>query len=233
MDDYIDLADLFHQYVKRWWMILLGFVIGTLAAGVYSYKVATPIYESSSLVYMRGSGDTISLQDLQIGAALTKDYEIIFTSRPILQEVIEQLDLDMTWKQLKARVELSNAADTRILRVAIKDPDPRLASKIVNKLVEIGMESVEEIDSKEPYLIEKAVTDWDKVSPSHRKNLMYGALFGILLVVGVITLNYLRNDKIRSARDVEQILRLPVFCMVPESASCSYRNDSRKKKKHK
>ncbi|MDO4306342.1 MAG: Wzz/FepE/Etk N-terminal domain-containing protein [Eubacteriales bacterium] len=227
--DYIDLQDLFQQYLKRWWMILIGFVVGTLLAGVYTFKLATPIYEASSMVYMRGSGEVVSLQDLQIGAALTKDYEVIFTSRPILEEVIDQLDLEMTWKQLKGRVELTNQDDTRILRVAIKDADPKLASEIVNKLVEIGMESVKEIDSKEPYLIEKAVVDWDKVSPSHRKNLMMGAMLGILLVVGVITLNYLMNDTIRSVKDVEQVLRLPVFCIVPESSSCSYKNLPQKK----
>ncbi len=227
--DYIDLQDLFRQYLKRWWMILSGFVAGILLAGVYTFQIAIPIYEASSMVYMRGAGETVSFQDLQVGAALTKDYEVIFRSRPILEEVIKNLNLDMTWKQLKGRVELNNQEDTRILRVAIKDADPELASSIVNELVEVGMESVKEIDSKEPYLIEKAVTDWDKVSPSHRKNLMMGALLGIVLVAGAITLNYILNDTIRSVRDVEQVLRLPVFCIVPESTSCSYKNVPQKK----
>lgn len=228
-DDYIDLLDLFQQYLKKWWMILIGFIVGTLLAGVYTFKIATPIYEASSMVYMRGAGEVVSFQDLQVGAALTKDYEVIFTSRPILEEVVKELDLDISWKQLRNRVVLTNQDDTRILKVALQDADPKLASEIVNKVVEIGMESVKEIDSKEPYLIEKAVVDWDKVSPSHRKNLMMGALLGIVLVVGVITLNYLLNDRIRSVKDVEQTLHLPVFCIVPESSSCSYKNMPQKK----
>ncbi|MDO4308679.1 MAG: Wzz/FepE/Etk N-terminal domain-containing protein [Eubacteriales bacterium] len=227
--DYIDLLDLFQQYLKKWWMILIGFVVGTLLAGVYTFKIATPIYEASSMVYMRGAGEVVSFQELQIGAALTKDYEIIFTSRPILEEVVEELDLDMTWKRLKSRVTLANQDDTRILRVSLQDPDPKLASSIVNKIVEIGMESVKEIDSKEPYLIEKAVVDWDKVRPSHSRNLVMGAMLGTLLVLGVLTLNYILNDKIRSVRDVEQTLRLPVFCIVPESSTCSYKNLPQKK----
>lgn len=228
-DDTIDLMDLFQQYLKRWWMILIGFVVGSLLAGVYTFKIATPIYEASSMVYMRGSGETVSLQDLQIGAELTKDYEVIFTSRPILEETIDELDLEMNWKQLKARLSLANQSDTRILKVSLQDADPKLATKIVNKVVEIGMESVKEIDSKEPYLIENAVVDWDRVSPSHSRDLIKGAMVGILLVVGAITINYLLNDKIRSVRDVEQTLRLPVFCIVPESTSCSYKNLPQKK----
>lgn len=225
----IDLLELFQQYLKHWWVILIGFVAGSLLAGVYTFKIATPIYEASSMVYMRGAGETVSLQDLQIGAELTKDYEVIFTSRPILEETVEELDLDMTWKELKQRLSLANQSDTRILKVSLRDPDPKLASKIVNKVVEIGMESVKEIDSKEPYLIEKAVVDWDKVSPSHSKNLIMGAMLGILLVMGVITVNYLLNDKVRSVRDVEQTLHLPVFCIVPESSCCSYKNMPQKK----
>lgn len=228
-DDTIDLMDLFQQYLKRWWMILIGFVVGSLLAGVYTFKIATPIYEASSMVYMRGSGETVSLQDLQIGAELTKDYEVIFTSRPILEETIDELDLEMNWKQLKACLSLANQSDTRILKVSLQDADPKLATKIVNKVVEIGMESVKEIDSKEPYLIENAVVDWDRVSPSHSRDLIMGAMVGILLVVGAITINYLLNDKIRSVRDVEQTLRLPVFCIVPESTSCSYKNLPQKK----
>ena len=228
-EDYIDLMDLFQQYLKRWWMILIGFIAGTLLAGVYTFKIATPIYQASSMVYMRGSGEVVSFQDLQIGAALTKDYEVIFTSRPILEEVVKELNLDISWKQLRNRMALTNQDDTRILTVSLQDADPKLASDIVNKIVEIGMESVKEIDSKEPYLIEKAVVDWDKVSPSHRKNLILGALLGSVLVVGVITLNYLLNDRIRSVNDVEQTLRLPVFCIVPESSTCSYKNTPQKK----
>ena len=169
------------------------------------------------------------MQDLQIGAALTKDYEIIFTSRPILEEVIEELNLDMSWKSLKSRLKLQNQDDTRILKVSLQDSDPKLASQIVNKVVEIGMESAKEIDSKEPYLIEKAVADWDRVSPSHSKDVLMGAMLGILLVVGVITLNYLLNDKVHSVQDVEQTLHLPVFCIVPESTTCSYSNLPHKK----
>ena len=43
------------------------------------------------MIYMRGSStNTTSYQDLQVGEALTQDYEVIFTSRVVLQEVIDR-----------------------------------------------------------------------------------------------------------------------------------------------
>ncbi len=65
----IDLIELFHALLKRWWLILMGGLIGILVAGVYTYQIATPIYQASAAIYMRGSGNTVaSLQDLQLGA---------------------------------------------------------------------------------------------------------------------------------------------------------------------
>lgn len=229
-ENYIDFIELVQYYLKTWWLIVAGCMIGVVVAGIYTFKIATPIYEASSMVYMSGSGseDVISYQDLQIGAALTKDYEVIFTSRPILESIIKDLNLEMSWKELRNRLILKNETDTRILKIAFQDEDPELASNIVNRLVENGMKKVQDIYSNESYLIEEAVADWDMVSPSHSRDLMMGALFGIALVVVVMTINYILNDRIHSVKDVEQILQLPVFCIVPESSSCSYKNISKK-----
>ena len=125
----IDLIDLLSYLKRKAWMILLGLLIGVLLSGIYTLKIVNPMYAASSMIYMRGAGNTItSIQDLQIGAELTNDYEVIFTSRPILEEVIEKLNLDMTYQELQTRIELSNPTDTRILKVELKDEDPERAS---------------------------------------------------------------------------------------------------------
>ena len=39
---------------------------------------------------------------VQMGSQLTKDYSILITSRPVLTDVIDQLDLDMDYKHRTA-----------------------------------------------------------------------------------------------------------------------------------
>lgn len=228
----IDLIDLLSYFKKKLWLILLGLLAGVLLSGVYTFKIVNPMYSASSMIYMRGAGNTItSIQDLQIGAELTNDYEVIFTSRPILEEVIKELKLDMSYKDLQGRIEMSNPTDTRILKVEIKDEDPEMASKIINTLVQISMDSVKEIDAKEPYLIEKAVADEEPVSPSKKKNLAMGALAGMFLVCFGLAVQYITNDRICGEEDVTKALGIPVFCSIPENSSMSYKNQKKHRRK--
>ncbi|MFQ9717011.1 MAG: YveK family protein [Blautia sp.] len=226
----IDLIDLLLYLKRKVWLILLGLLIGVLLSGLYTFKIVDPMYSASSMIYMRGAGNSItSIQDLQIGAELTNDYEVIFTSRPILQEVIDELKLDMSYKELQSRVELSNPTDTRILKVELKDKDPKKASEIVNTLVQVSMDSVKEIDAKEPYLIEEAVEDNSPVSPSIPKNLALGALAGVALVGAILVIRYVANDRVCGEEDVTKALGIPVFCMIPENDSMSFKKKNRKK----
>ncbi|MFR1113629.1 MAG: YveK family protein [Blautia sp.] len=226
----IDLIDLLLYIKRKVWLILLGLLIGVLLSGLYTFKIVDPMYSASSMIYMRGAGNSItSIQDLQIGAELTNDYEVIFTSRPILQEVIDELKLDMSYKELQSRVELSNPTDTRILKVELKDKDPKKASEIVNTLVQVSMDSVKEIDAKEPYLIEEAVEDNSPVSPSIPKNLALGALAGVALVGAILVIRYVANDRVCGEEDVTKALGIPVFCMIPENDSMSFKKKNRKK----
>lgn len=220
----IDLIGLLLRVKKVWWLIVIGMIVGTGISWLYTDKCVTPMYSASSMVYLRGSSTdpTASFQDIQVSTALTKDYELIFRSRPIMEKVIEDLELPMTYKQLAARVEISNPSDTRILKVAIKDQDPELAKKIVNRIVVHGMDSAKEIDQKDPYLVEEAVKDLDIVSPNKKMNMMVGALAGCILMLGVIFIQYILNDHIVTSEDVEKYLDLPVLCEIVESKSCNY-----------
>lgn len=219
----INLVDLLLALKQKWWAIIAGLLAGVLLAGVYTWGIQKPTYTASSMVYMRGAGNTISsFQDLQIGAALSKDYEIIFTSRPVLEEVIDRLGLDMNYKQLKDRIEVKNQSDTRILVVSMTGTDAQQVSDIVNTLMEVSTDSVKEIDAKEPYLIEEAVADWTPVGPSPKRNLAMGALLGILLSAGIVVMIYLWTDRVRSVDDVERSIGVPVLCMIPESKSMNY-----------
>ncbi len=228
----IDLPDLLSYLGRKFWLILLGLIIGVLLSGFYTLRIVNPTYSASSMIYMRGAGNTItSIQDLQIGAELTNDYEVIFTSRPIFEEVIEELNLDLTYQELQERVELSNPMDTRILRVEIRDEDPVKASEIVNTLVRVGMDSVREIDAKEPYLIEEAVAENQPVAPSKERNLVLGALAGAFLVGLALVIRYLVNDQICGEDDAVKSLGVPVFCSIPDNGSMSHKDPRNNRRK--
>lgn len=229
----IDLRGLLLKLKEHWWMILLSVIVGVLIAGIYVFGFVKPQYQSSSLIYIRGTSSSkiTSLQDLQLGAELTKDYEIIYKSRPVLEKVIKDLNLDMEVSTLEKMISFSNPSDTRILKVAVTSGDAKLSRDITNAVVKYGTDEVKEIDAKEPYMIEKAIIHENKVSPSYKMYLMIGALIGFMLSAGTITLLFILNDRIASVEDVERYLELPVLCTVSESEVLAMNEKASKKRK--
>ncbi|WP_028041818.1 YveK family protein [Candidatus Stoquefichus massiliensis] len=213
----IDLKALFLHIRHYWYAVVIGALIGIFCAGIYLWKFEVPQYEASSMIYMRGSKTSVSLQDLQIGSELTNDYEIILKSRPILERVIKKLDLDMDYLSLGQHIQISNPTNTRILKMTVTTDDPIISKKIADTLANYGMDSIKEIDSKQPYLVENAIVNDHKVNTSPKMVFLMGLLIGCFISICALFIQFITNDRICSAEDIEKTLNIPVLAGVVES----------------
>ncbi len=216
----IDLLELLSALKKRLWLILLAAVIGGGIAGAFSKFVLTPQYTSTAMMYILSKETTLtSLADLQIGSQLTKDYEVIVKSRPILENVIQSLGLNLTQEELEKKITLENPADTRILSISVEDPDPVMAKTIVDEVANASSEYIGDImEMIPPKMIEDGEVPQDKSSPSNSRNAMLGSLLGVLLVCGSIALQVILNDTVQTEEDVARYLELTVLASIPERA---------------
>ncbi len=213
----IDLLQLLRALKKRLLLIIgAGVVFGGMF-GAFSKFVITPQYTSTAMVYILSKETTLtSLADLQIGSQLTKDYKIIVTSRPVLSEVIDQLNLKLTYEQLVSKVKIDNPTDTRILSITAEDPDPVLAKNIADAVAKTSSNYIGDImEIIPPKIIEEGVVPEKKTSPSNGKNALLGAALGIFLVCGLTVVEELLNDTVQSEEDVEKYLGLSVLASVP------------------
>ena len=193
-------------------------VLGTGAAGTYSYYLLTPQYISEAKIYVLSKETTLtSLADLQMGTQLTQDYKELIGSRPVMQEVINTLNLDITYRQLAEKLKLENPKDTRILYLTVTDPNPYMAKAIVDEIANAASDYIGEImEMTPPKLIEDGMVATVQTSPNVKKNAAVGGLVMLVLACGVITLSVIMNDTIRSEEDVFKYLELPVLAVVPE-----------------
>lgn len=81
-----------------------------------------------------------------------------------------------------------------------------------------------------PKVIEEGIVPDTPCSPHTKKNAVIGALAAALLVSGLIVLQVVLNDTIRTEEDVERYLQLSVLSSVPERKEES---DNRRKRKQK
>lgn len=235
--DEIDLLEILRAFKQKLWLILLAAFIGGGGAGAFSKLVLVPEYTSTAMLYVLSKETTLtSLADLQIGSQLTKDYRIIVTSRPVLQDVIDSLGLEMDYKDLRKKLTLDNPSDSRILTITAKDPDPALAKLIVDKVAYTASDYIGEImEMVPPKLIEDGEVSLIPVGPNNKKNAVMGMMAAAAFVCGLLTLQVVLNDTVRTEDDVTKYLGITVLAAVParESEGKSLRKDVEKKEKRK
>lgn len=223
----IDLGELFRILKSKILIILLTVVVFAGAAGVITKFAITPVYSSSVQLYVASSDGISSLRDLTKETQLTQDYMAIVKTRTVLDQVIDSMDLKMDDQQLSGKVAVENPADTRILKITVTDEDPKEAKEIAQEIAKITASTVSsKMDTKKPTIIENAYLADAPDSPSLKKNIAIGALIGLVLSAGYITLRFIFDDTIRKEEDIEKYLKINTLAKLPLA-----RGDEKRRKK--
>lgn len=234
----IDLQELFFVLLDRIWAIVLTTVIGATIAAILTTTVMTPMYSSSTMIYIKNQGanlSSLSMADLQVSSELTSDYMVLVTSRPVVNKVISNLELDTKYSDFIENVSVNNPSNTRILTITVQDEDPYMAKTIVDDLTKVMISRTAEImDTTEPSIVEEGTVNEIPVSPNLKKNLLIGGLLGFLLAAAVIVIRYLMNDSIKSSEDVERYLGLNTLGTIPMQEGKSKKEErKRERRNHK
>lgn len=232
----IDLEAYFAKIKAYWYVCIIGILVGALLGVLYYGVISTPKYESTSLVYLRSNNKKLSFDSLQLTTSLTQDYQIIFTSRKNLHQVKKNLNLKYSIDELRNLITIENPQETRILEIHVKTPSAKLSKKIADALTDAGINDIREIDSQEPYVIDKANLNTKRVGLSLGQMTASCALFGLFIVLLGIFTRTLINNTFTSADDAEKTLDLPVLAIIAEDESLAYAklesSNSRRRKHH-
>lgn len=229
----IDLREIFYALKKRIFMILaVGLLCGCLSC-VYTKFFMTPVYTSTSSMLVLTKETTLSsLADLQMGSQLTKDYTVLTTSREVLQKVIENQELNISYKALKSCITLDNPTDTRILNVSVTYPDAEKAKAIVDELANVASSYIgDKMEVIPPKIIEDGEIPTVQTSPSMSKNTMLGLLAGLILSAGIVVVITIMNDSIKTEDDIEKYLGISTLAVVPDRKDYIGKKKKSKKKK--
>lgn len=229
----IDLLELFYVVLHKWKMIVLSLLLTGACGCLISVFLITPQYESTSVLYVLSKSTSItSLADIQMGSSLTNDYVEVVTSRPIIEQVIQNLGLtDETYGSLKDKVSIDNPANTRLLKITVRDPQADIAKAIADELADVSKSFISiKMDQAAPTVTQYGYADGEPVTPNTVKNTVLGALIGAVLAIGVVIVSYLLNDTIMTTDDIEKKLGMTVLASIPMDAE---EYDGKKSKKSK
>ena len=162
---------------------------GVIALGGTALLI-TPKYESKAQLYILNKTTSVtSLADIQIGSELTADFEVIATSKPVIDAAIERIkeeeDKTFSRKEILDVLTVVNKSGTRILEVKAIDENPADACIIANAVAEETADRMASIMKSDP--------------PT----------------TVVLTVRFIINDNIKTEEDVEKYLGLSTLAIVP------------------
>ena len=217
-DEYeIDLLELLMVLRRKIALILICAIIGTGLAAVHAFYIATPLYSSTSQLYILTQSTSItSLADIQMGSSLASDYVELIKSRPVVEKVIDDVGLDISYEQMLGKMTVTNTADTRIIKIKVTDPDPGQAMRITNDFATVAKKQISEImKTDEPSIVEKGIVAKNPISPNKKKELAMGFLIGLVLACGFVVVCHLLDDSIKNEEDVRKYLAMDTIGTIP------------------
>jgi len=217
----ISIEQIFHIIFKRIGLVLLIPILAAVGTGLFSWFLLADVYQASSTVIVsnqKASTDIsqLTVSDYNLNVQLVDSYSVICKTNRVLDQVIAELGLPMTTAQLSDKISVTSANKTEIIHIQVKDKDPVLAQSITNTMTGIFQKEVKEIMKMDNVqIIDEAPLPRIPVEPSRVRNVIIGALAGLVIGLGLAFLLEYLDRSVKSEEQVTAILGVPVLGSVP------------------
>ncbi len=226
----LELAD-YLAVVRRRWRVILVLTCCGLLVGVAAIKLATKEYTATASVYITAlkGGDSQALGGLP-GPVNMDNAANLVRSQTVAQLADRRLHEPLAASQLRGRVSVAVPANTTILNISCEAPTAGDAAACANAIAGAYLSvrltlATDSISGKTPdttaagHVITPASAPASPSSPRPVLLLASGLLAG--LVIGLIAAFLVdhRDQRLRTPRDVERFLGLPVVPSLPFASS--------------
>lgn len=219
-NEVIDLTEILSAVRQH----LLELIFVTLAAALVGFMASkflmTPKYDSSALMIVNTRQDVnanVTSDQINSATKLVSTYSIIIKSDTVLQQVIDNLGLNLTYAQLNKRVTVAAVDDTQVMKITVQSDSPEWARQVCEQIITVAPDVIKEaVEAGSVKVISNASLATEPVSPNIKKNTMLAAAVGFVLVIGIIVLQVLLDNKINTEEDVTKYLDMTVLGVIPQ-----------------
>ena len=220
----INIKDFF-SYLKHYilaFVIVIALAVGGVA--VYDSMIKEPIYQSNTTVVIAKSDVTLegssaaTLNDINASQKLATTYSEIAKSELVLNQVIENLGLHATVKELNKSLTVKPLDDTSILSITVKDPNARLSATIANEVAKVFAEEVKTIYKVENVTqLSVAVAPEVPANNTLTRDLILAVVIAVVGVAGFAFIRFYLDDTVKHSDDVEKMIGLPITAQILKS----------------
>lgn len=222
-EETIELRELLEILLKRKLLILIITLTCTVAGGVYSVFLITPMYKSETTLMVNGAksmtdiASSLDIGSINLSQKLVVTYGEIVKSRIVLEQTIKHLKLDMTYEELFKKITAQQVGGTEILKISVEDEDPVEAAKIANKISGVFVKEVMRIlKVNNVETIDKAIPMPKPINIKITLNVAISMILGLMLGVFIAFMMEYLDNTIKTENDIEKYLELPVLGLIPD-----------------
>ncbi|PVE58837.1 YveK family protein, partial [Microbacterium testaceum] len=215
----MELSDYIRILRKNWLVLIVLTALGLAAATAYTLA-RTPIYESSSTVFVSTqAGGTAA--ELQQGSTFTQarinTYVGLATAPIVLDPVIADLGLTTTAAELAQDVQASAALNSTLITVTVANASADASAGIANAIADSLATVIPQLEpasnnGSSPVRLSRVRDAEPALTPSSPNlplNLALGVLIGLALGIATAVLRTVLDNRVRTPRDAEQITGAP------------------------
>ncbi len=219
----IDVMHILRQLWIKAWAIAMAGILTALGGFCLASFIIKPEYSSSILLYVNNSlislGNTsfsISASDITASQSLVKTYTELLKNRTTFERIIDKTGVEYTYIELYDMIEAGSSNETEIMKVTVTTNDPYEAAKIANCIAEVLPVRVSEIiDGASMEVVDSAIPNMQKVSPSITKYTAVGLVLGVILSSIIFGVSAVMDDTIHNEDYILQTYNYPILAKVP------------------
>ena len=216
----IDLLELLGVVRRHIVALLLTTVLAAAAGFAVSKFLMTPQYQASALMIVNTRQDTtanVTSYQLNSASKLVSTYSIIVKSDTVLNQVIANLGLNMSYETLAGKVGVAAVDDTQVMEITVTDANPDGARQVCEQITQVAPDAIlTAVEAGSVKVISAASVDPDPVSPNVMRNTAIAGVLGLVVCLGVLFLQVLLDNKINTEEDVTKQLGLNVIGVIPD-----------------
>lgn len=209
----IDFTSLIYTFFRKFWIMLLVGILGLgLGIGYAEYKkqntLVVPIYYSTAKIY---------LPEDKTGT-LTANFFELMDSIVVLNQVIQDLNLNMSTKQLSQCFSYRMISETSMVYLSAWFPNAELAKAIVDDLLLVNSAYAIEIIGMSPPTVYDAATvsrtAYESITVDAKKYALYGFALSFGLTCIIIMILQITNKKFYTPEQIRDKMAFPVLSVL-------------------
>lgn len=215
----LDVKDFFKYILSKQIIVILCIFLVVIIGSIYTFKLKVPQYKANTTIVLtteNKSNSAITQNDLTLNKSLVLTYSEIVKSKKVLNQVIKNLDLNISYGELNSMLQVNSVSDTEIINITVISEDKNLTYTIANETAKIfSKEIVNLYNIENVNIIDKAEKPDLPYNMNYTKDIIIYIIIGIFLGNILIIFNFYFDTSIKSTDEIEMKLGLPLLGSIP------------------